>query len=198
MRSASMYIYKPYTYLIGWSKHNIWYYGVRYGQDCHPDELWQTYFTSSKYVERFRKLNGEPDVIQIRKVFDNKDAARDHERKVLVRMKVVTEDKWLNKTDNISIDSTIVSKRQRERVASGDHLFCGENNPSKVKSKKGIHPWQDSDKQRELTIRNNNARLQNGTHNFTVSWTCEHCSKEGHNQINYIRWHGDKCKKKGA
>jgi hypothetical protein len=177
-----------------WSKQNIWYYGVRYAKKCHPDELWKSYFTSSKYVQLFREMNGDPDIVQIRKTFKDKDSARTYERKVLVRLNVVNEEKWLNKTDNISIDSSIVSRRQRERVANGDHLFCGENNPSKIKSRKDIHPWQDSEKQRQLTIRNNTARLQNGSHNFKISWKCECCGKEGKNQINYLRWHGDKCK----
>lgn len=42
-----MYIYTPYTYLIGWSKHNIWYYGKRTAKNCHPNDFWVTYFTSS-------------------------------------------------------------------------------------------------------------------------------------------------------
>ena len=47
-----------YTYLIGWTKYNIQYYGVRYAKGCHPDDLWKTYFTSSKYVKEFREKNG--------------------------------------------------------------------------------------------------------------------------------------------
>lgn len=44
-----------YTYLIGWSNHNKWYYGRRTAKNCHPNEFWKTYFTSSKYVKEFRK-----------------------------------------------------------------------------------------------------------------------------------------------
>lgn len=28
-------------------------------------------------------------------------------------------------------------------------------------------------------------------------WTCLHCGKEGVGSSNYVRWHGDNCKKKG-
>jgi len=38
----------PYTYLIGWSNLNTWYYGRRTSKNCHPSDLWQKYFTSSK------------------------------------------------------------------------------------------------------------------------------------------------------
>lgn len=106
-----MIIYTPYTYLIGWSKLNTFYYGVRYAvksaclyeTGCHPDELWKTYFTSSDYVLDFTKLHGEPDIIQVRKVFDCQIKAREWETKVLKRLNVKTNEKWLNKSDNISM-----------------------------------------------------------------------------------------------
>lgn len=43
----------------------------------------------------------------------------------------------------------------------------------------------------------NQKRIQKGTHNFQLQWKCEHCGKTGSNQTNYIRWHGNNCKKKG-
>jgi hypothetical protein len=66
----------PYTYLIGWKLHNKWYYGVRYGSKCNPNEFWKTYFTSSKHVHEFVLNNGDPDVIQIRKIFNDVNSAR--------------------------------------------------------------------------------------------------------------------------
>ena len=46
--------YIPYTYFIKWSAQNIWYYGVEYGfysKTANPNNLWVTYFTSSKLVK---------------------------------------------------------------------------------------------------------------------------------------------------
>jgi hypothetical protein len=94
----------PYTYLIGWPDHNKWYYGVRYANNCNPAELWITYKTSSKFVNEFVKLHGEPSIIEVRKVFNSKELARLWEHKVLKRLKVVKSNKWLNKTDNKSIE----------------------------------------------------------------------------------------------
>lgn len=42
----------------------------------------------------------------------------------------------------------------------------------------------------------NQKRIQKGIHNFQLEWKCEHCGAIGKNQTNYIRWHGDKCKRK--
>ena len=92
-----MSIYQPYTYLIGWTHHNKWYYGVRYARNCNSQDLWKTYFTSSNYVKKFRKEYGEPDVIQIRKIFDNKHRAFLWEQKVLRRLNVPFNIKMLNK-----------------------------------------------------------------------------------------------------
>jgi|LakMenEpi03Aug12_release.lakeMendotaPanAssembly.Ray.scaffolds.fasta_scaffold738595_1 hypothetical protein len=95
---------KPYTYLVGWPEYNIWYYGVRYSQDCDPSDLWKPYKTSSAHVKKFVSENGDPTVIQVRKVFDNEIQARLWEHRVLKRLKVVGDARWLNKTDNKSIE----------------------------------------------------------------------------------------------
>jgi hypothetical protein len=104
---------KPYTYLIGWSNFDIWYYGVRYAKNCKPEDLWSIYFTSSKYVQEFRELYGEPDIIEIRKTFETVEKAQLWETRVLKKMKVLTNDKWLNKNDSSSIKET---KEMRSKI----------------------------------------------------------------------------------
>jgi hypothetical protein len=88
--------YVPYTYLIGWSKHNKWYYGCQYGVNANPSNLWNIYFTSSKKVKTFRKEFGDPDIIQIRRTFKTKESARLWEHRVIERTNAVSKDKWLN------------------------------------------------------------------------------------------------------
>lgn len=90
----------PYTYLIGWSKHNKYYYGVRFAKNCHPSDLWKKYFTSSKHVTNFRIQHGEPDIIQIRKTFTNKQDAQLWEHRVLTRLNAYSNSKLLNQTNN--------------------------------------------------------------------------------------------------
>jgi hypothetical protein len=86
----------PFTYLIGWSVHNKWYYGVRYATQCKPSDLWTTYFTSSNYVKKYKELHGDPDVIQIRKTFQTKEQAIIWEQKVLSKLWKHNQH-WLNK-----------------------------------------------------------------------------------------------------
>lgn len=94
-----MSIYTPYTYLIGWSHLNKWYYGCSYKsatKKANPDQLWKSYFTSSKIVKNFRKKYGEPDIIQIRKKFNTAEQALQWEAKVIIRMNMVNDQKFLN------------------------------------------------------------------------------------------------------
>ena len=93
----------PYTYLIGWPELGRWYYGSRYALGCDPSELWVRYFTSSKKVADFRKVHGEPTVKIIRKVFQDTNSVRMWEHRVLKKLKVIYNDRWLNKTDNKAI-----------------------------------------------------------------------------------------------
>lgn len=95
--------YKPYTYLIGWTERNIWYYGVQYGKKniANPDNLWRTYFTSSIPVKMYREEHGEPDHIEVRKVFSTEQQARLWESKVLKRIDAANNPRWLN---NINSD----------------------------------------------------------------------------------------------
>ena len=86
-----------YTYLIGWSVLNKWYYGVRYAKGCHPEDLWVDYFTSSRHVQKVRSEFGEPDVVAVRRVFGDEVSARIWEDKVLRRLAAPSSPKWLNR-----------------------------------------------------------------------------------------------------
>lgn len=92
----------PYTYLLGWSKHQMFYYGVRYAKDACPEDLWVSYKTSSIYVKEFVDVYGDPDIIQVRKVFTTILSAKLWESKVLKRIGAVKREDFLNKTDNVS------------------------------------------------------------------------------------------------
>lgn len=99
--------HKPYTYLIGWSKLDKWYYGVRYSKRADPNELWVKYFTSSKHVKRFRAKHGDPDILLIRRIFTTAQEAILWEQKVLRRLNVEKNPKFLNaKNDTTKTPST--------------------------------------------------------------------------------------------
>lgn len=129
--------YKPYTYLVGWSELNKWYYGSQYCQHsriANPKNLWTTYFTSSETVKEYRKLYGEPDVIQIRKTFLRAEAAILWEYKVLKRLNKIdpfksTNSKWLNR----NIGGAIVLDENQRKKSDEHKKKIGFSNKGKKK-----------------------------------------------------------------
>lgn len=87
-----------YTYLIGWSRLNKFYYGAQWNKNADPAALWKTYFTSSKWVAKFRAEFGEPDIIEVRKQFGfDAMACRAWEERVLNRARKTIPGVWLNR-----------------------------------------------------------------------------------------------------
>ena len=87
---------KPYTYLLGWTNHNKWYYGVQYAKSADPINLWVNYFTSSSAVKEFRLLHGDPDIIDVRRVFTDPMKAKLWEDRVLLSIPKENYHLWLN------------------------------------------------------------------------------------------------------
>ncbi|PCJ96822.1 MAG: hypothetical protein COA52_01025 [Hyphomicrobiales bacterium] len=153
----------PYTYLIGWSKYKKFYYGVRYSKYSNPEDLWVTYFTSSEYVTQFRKKYGEPDIIQIRKVFDCANKAKKWENRVLRKMKVYISEKWLNKTCSYSFPIRDIT---------------GDNNPMKNEDIKEKAIKTKKDRESKMTIDQLRKRYgRNGEKSYFI-WECETCNKK--------------------
>lgn len=138
----------PYTYLIGWTNCDKWYYGVRYAKNSNPEDLWVDYFTSSKYVRMFREEFGEPDVVEVREVFDDTEKAKNWEFTVLRRMKVLNSDRWLNKN---------ISGKNFGNTWSGK-----KHKPETILKMKAVRngSWLTSE---QATIKMNK-RIVNGTH----------------------------------
>lgn len=172
-----MTIYTPYTYLIGWTKHNKYYYGSRtakkskclYESGCHPDELMKTYFTSSEIVKDFIRDNGPPDIIKIRKTFpDDPKSATKWEGKVLHRLQTGAKDKWLNVGYLTSVPNSWSGKNAKERKI---HI---ENIQKALKANKS-HNWMKGNRKgrmgneftsetaRECAVK----RMKNGKNLFT-------------------------------
>jgi hypothetical protein len=158
---------KPYTYLIRWTKLNISYYGVRYAQDCDPADLWSPYKTSSDKVKEFVLLNGEPDIIQVRKIFTDVMSARLWENRVLKRLKVVSDPRWLNKTDNKSIEPLYGKDHPHYGKTGEAHHSYGKPNEGASRAQKrkwanstSQHPWSDP----EFIARNVASKLGNKHH----------------------------------
>jgi len=155
-----------YTYLIGWSAHNKFYYGRQTRIGCDPNKFWVSYFTSSIHVQTFRAKFGEPDIIQIRKIFgeDYKKCSR-WETQVLTRLDCAKDKRFLNKSNN-----TIALKEGTTGVApafdkDGEYLgLIDISDPDWKINIFGINHF-DPTLSFKMKVRNEN-QIRNGTHPF--------------------------------
>jgi len=91
-------MHTPYTYLLK-SPDGRLYYGLRYAKNCHPDEFWVTYFTSSKKVlELIEEYGKESFTFEIRKTFDDVEKAIKWESDVLYKLRVDLREDYINQS----------------------------------------------------------------------------------------------------
>lgn len=95
-----MSIYTPFTYIITFIPTGQKYYGVRTKRGCHPSELWFSYFTSSKIIQRLIEQHGlDAFIFEIRKTFDNAESAIIWEHRVLTRLDAANNTGYLNQNN---------------------------------------------------------------------------------------------------
>jgi len=128
MDSKSIYTTLPYTYLIGWSDLDLYYYGRRTAAGCNPSDLFESYFTSSDEVESYVSEYGSPDVIKIRRTFDTVEECCRWECTVLRRLDAKNNDRFLNKTNGDSewiysgIDAVWMNRQGKNRRVRREHI----------------------------------------------------------------------------
>lgn len=136
-----------YTYHIQWTSTDMHYYGVRGSTDTPISDLWVTYFTSSKYVKQYRAAFGEPDIIQVRRIFGaDRSAALNWERRVLLRVKAKRSPNWLNRYDGSYVGAVgpknhgfKISLKTKGRKKPTNVVAKINQNPVKIKKTADAH-----------------------------------------------------------
>lgn len=208
----------PYTYLIGWSKLKIYYYGRRTARGCHPNELWIKYFTSSKEVTKFRRIHGEPDICRITKIFTDIDKCKLWEEKFLTKVDARNNPHFLNKVNSDHKLNPIITGpctlQRRDAISYSRKLtrkmhciFCnGEYDPGNFKQYHGknckLNPSVETDIWEHLKRRNKESHsLSIRRNTFSPPktpkgvFTCPKCGKEGTNWGAMHQFHFENCGK---
>jgi hypothetical protein len=129
----------PYTYVLN-APNGKRYYGVRFAKDCDPSDFWVSYFTSSKEVASLISVFGKENfTFEIRKCFTSIDEAREWETTVLRRLRVIHNDKWINKTYSLALIGIPHSEETKQKI-SNSHRGLRHSTETKLKisiSRKG-------------------------------------------------------------
>lgn len=107
----------PYVYLLKNKTTGLFYYGLRFGKNCHPDDFWVEYFTSSKLVKDLINKHGKSDFeFEIRRKFESKESAINWEQKVIRRL-AKNSPFFLNLDDSQRPDLTIQCKYKTKTIS---------------------------------------------------------------------------------
>jgi hypothetical protein len=87
---------EPFAYKISWND-GTFYIGCRYAHNCSPEDLFTTYFTSSKWVKKHVNKYGDPDTIEILGIFESGKEARACEKVSLLTNEIYKDPKCLNR-----------------------------------------------------------------------------------------------------
>ena len=157
-------MHQPYTYLVKHIPTGKVYYGLRYAKNCHPSDLWTTYFTSSTDIAKMIEADGpESFLVEIRKTFTDAKKAIEWEKEVLRRMNAIRRNDFINR--NIPGSSMFAhSEETKEKLRKpkpagfGDHsrgnkYACVTKGVPKTKEhaenisrgKKGVAPFKGKD-----------------------------------------------------
>ena len=161
--------------------------------------MWTSYFTSSKHVKKFRKEFGEPDVIEVRRTFLSQGDARNWETKVLKRLDVTHNERWLNKTDNKSFPPQYGNTWNKGRSAwnKGKPGLSGDKNPMYGKTHSEESKRKMSEARRGKPKSEEHKRNISKSHigKVPIKKACPYCGIEL-DIGNFNRWHGENCKEK--
>lgn len=190
-------IYIPFTYCITFTITGQKYYGVRYARNCHPSQLWTSYFTSSAIIKNLINLHGRDVFLyEIRKTFSSAVDACNYEHKFLTKINAAKNPKWLNSSNSggkfhctpessakggLKHKGKIISTETREKIRNSSK---GRQNVRK--GKRGVV----SD-EAKLKI----SAASKGIPKPAKTLCCPYCLLEVKGASNAKRWHFENCKK---
>lgn len=130
----------PYAYHLYHLPTNQHYYGVEYGLKANPNNLWVTYFSSSKRIKNLiHKYGKESFKFKVRKIFKTTDEAIKWETKFLHKIDAKNNKHWLNQHngngDWVNKVGYLLTERQRLNRTKEKNPFFGKKHTDETRQK---------------------------------------------------------------
>lgn len=159
----------PFTYIITHIPTNVKYYGARYAENCHPNDLGTIYFSSSKTLKSLIQYEGiENFPFEVRRIFKTKEETLLWEHKFLMKVKAAQSPYWFNKNNGGKTFTWPKGQPKSEQTKQRMRKPKSPEHRSKLKAhldeKRVIPVWTDEKKQK-LSKR----MTGKGNHNFGKS-----------------------------
>ena len=177
-----MNIYTPFTYCITFIPTGRRYYGARYANNkkevAHPDQLWTTYFTSSKIIKDLIDYYGEDSfTFEVRKIFKTRAEALSWENKFLTKINATKHPEWLNDHNGghnfhptpESIQKSLDTKKKNGTGSGSQNVIQKRKDTLK---ERGI---EHNMKNPETVQKVKDTRLKNGTLNPNTPESIQKC-----------------------
>ena len=158
-------IYKPYTYLIRFKSTGQIYYGSSYANNrdkiANPDQLWSSYFTSSKDIINLVSSYGKDAFeVQIRKTFNSAEKAILWENRILSKFDAKNNPLWFNKHNgNKDFKNVGHSEETKRKISKANK---GQSN------RKGI-PLSESHKRKIAEANKNKPKSEEHKKNLSIA-----------------------------
>ena len=149
-----------YTYLIVNNITKMFYYGARYSEKAKLDDLFTSYFTSSKRVKKDIDKYGKEDFsFEIRRIFSTAEDCLKWEYKVLRRLKAKDRDDCYNLSNGGAVFNCSKSMKMNNPMTNPESLLKSVEGKKKSRAE-GRHkksaPSADGCKRISKRMRENN------------------------------------------
>jgi hypothetical protein len=185
---------KPFTYSIYCKPTNQYYYGVRYSSNCHPSQLWTSYFTSSKRVHKLIEQFGKDQfIVKVRRTFETQEQAVIWETRFLKKVNASSSNLWLNCQNGDGAFRNKGGYKLTEDQLVNFKKPKSESHKKSMRSRYNVKHSHYNDGIKSYYLPENSPLISElSLLKGQVNVVCPHCNKTG--KLNaMLRWHFDKC-----
>jgi hypothetical protein len=188
-----------YTYHLYHKSTNKHYYGARYAKNAHVNDLWHTYFTSSKRIHRLIEEYGVDSFIpSIRQTFKSAKATVLWESKFLQKVDAKNNENWLNQhngdgkfltTECTEYRAKRISEAKKGKVPNRSNYNHSEETCKKISDSNMGRPapsWSIESRKKlgksvkaryDAMSKEEKYELAKRSFSSPESWTAERCAK---------------------